>query len=325
MTYKNISLPNALNLSSSSIISECNDFLHTVQSFVQGIYFCPHLTPGTLCPTGTQHMALQCIGGDCKKTTRSPFGWGSQDLFLGLRIKWHLSHLILDLYEAGPHARAKRQYLEAGGTPQTDGLTRSLVMTVPWLMMTVTISGNWFRCPGFLSTRLSPLETRLPSFCPQTQLQIPSSNLEVSSLNVSVLTWRLIKMIRGFMPLLNLFFPDAEVMVFHVTAEGRAQQIVLSLPNFYMASGEKVVLPAVPLNSAGILSARKILSYLQTNSDSQSAPEMWLSCNQAVRLTPLEVLVFCSHADCSAMGEQFSFLTNMQKNPVSTLISLSAG
>lgn len=36
-----------------------------------------------------------------------------------------------------------------------------------------------------------------------------------------------------------------------------------------MASGENVVLPAVPLNSAGILSAGKIPSYLQTSPDSQ--------------------------------------------------------
>lgn len=36
-----------------------------------------------------------------------------------------------------------------------------------------------------------------------------------------------------------------------------------------MASGENVVLPAVLLNSAGILSAGKIPSYLQTSPDSQ--------------------------------------------------------
>lgn len=57
------------------------------------------------------------------------------------------------------------------------GLTCALMMTVPWLVMKVTISGNWFRCPDFLSTRLSPLETWLPFFCPQNQPQIPSSNL----------------------------------------------------------------------------------------------------------------------------------------------------
>lgn len=38
-----------------------------------------------------------------------------------------------------------------------------------------------------------------------------------------------------------------------------------------MASGEKVVLPAVSLNSAGILPARKVLSYLQTSLDSRGA------------------------------------------------------
>lgn len=36
-----------------------------------------------------------------------------------------------------------------------------------------------------------------------------------------------------------------------------------------MTSGENVVLPAVPSKSAGILSAGKILSYLQAGPDSQ--------------------------------------------------------
>lgn len=61
MAYKNISLPNALNLSSSSIIFEFNDFLHTMQSLVQGIYFCPHLTPGTLCLAGSCSTWLSSV------------------------------------------------------------------------------------------------------------------------------------------------------------------------------------------------------------------------------------------------------------------------
>lgn len=139
-------------------------------------------------------MALRCIGGGCKKTTRSAFVWGSQGSFLDFRIKWCLSHLIFDLYKVGPHSSAQRQHLGAGGGGETDwfgtqliwhvrcslhdGLTCALMMTVPWQMMKITISGNWFRCPDFLSTRLSPLEMRLPFFCPQSQPQIPSSNLK---------------------------------------------------------------------------------------------------------------------------------------------------
>lgn len=102
---------------------------------------------------------------------------------------------------------------------------------------------------------------------PQTNQNF-QQQLKVSSLNVSVFTWRLIKTIGGFVPLPNLFSPDAEVTVSH-HSEGSTQQIFLFLPNFYMASGENVVFPAVPLNSAGILSAGKIPSYLQTSPDSQ--------------------------------------------------------
>lgn len=141
-------------------------------------------------------------------------------------------------------------------------------MTVPWPIVKVTISGDCFRCPDFVSTRLSHLEIQvllLLSFKPITNSQ---QQLKVSSLNVSVFTQRLIKTIGGFVPLPNPFSPDAEVTV-SCCSEGSMQQIFLFLPNFYMASGENVVLPAVLLNSAGILSAGKIPSYLQTSPDSQ--------------------------------------------------------
>lgn len=141
-------------------------------------------------------------------------------------------------------------------------------MTVPWPIVKVTISGDCFRCPDFVSTRLSHLEIQvllLLSFKPITNSQ---QQLKVSSLNVSVFTQRLIKTIGGFVPLPNPLSPDAEVTV-SCCSEGSMQQIFLFLPNFYMASGENVVLPAVLLNSAGILSAGKIPSYLQTSPDSQ--------------------------------------------------------
>lgn len=61
--------------------------------------------------------------------------------------------------------------------------------------------------------------------------------------------------------------------------------------------------------------------------------EIWLTYNQAVHLIPLEVLVLCSSADCSAKDAKrtilllkFSFVMNekIKKNPhsqVSQLVS----
>lgn len=106
---KYINLPNALNLSSSSITSEFNDFLHTVQGLVQGLYFCPYLTPGTSCPTGTCSTWLCSVP---EEAAERPQVYLSEDIkahFLDLRIKWHLSHRILDLYKAGPHAGTRRE------------------------------------------------------------------------------------------------------------------------------------------------------------------------------------------------------------------------
>lgn len=96
-------------------------------------------------------------------------------------------------------------------------------MTVPWQIVKVTISGNWFRCPDFVSTRLSPLEAQTPLLLPPSPITNFQQQLKVSSLNVSVLTWKLVKMIGGFVPLSNLFSPDAEVMVSHVTGDGSTQ------------------------------------------------------------------------------------------------------
>lgn len=148
------------------------------------------------------------------------------------------------------------------------GLTCALMMTVPWSIMKVTISSDCFRCPDFVSTRLSHLEIQWLLLLPLKPIPNSQQQLKVSSLNVSVFTWRLIKTIGGFVPLPNLFSPDAEVTV-SCCSDGSTQQIFLFLSNFYMASGENVVLPAVPLKSAGILSAGKIPSYLQTSPDSQ--------------------------------------------------------
>lgn len=143
------------------------------------------------------------------------------------------------------------------------GLTHALMMTVPWLVTKVTVSGGCFRRPDFVSTGISHLEILVLLLVPLKPMTNSQQQLKVSSLNVSVFTWRLIKTIGGFVPLPNLFSPDAEVTV-SCCREGSTQQIFLFLPYFYMASRENVVLPSVPLNSAGILSAGKIPSYLQS-------------------------------------------------------------
>lgn len=148
------------------------------------------------------------------------------------------------------------------------GLTCALMMTIPWPVMKVTISGDCFRCPDFVSTRLSHLETQMLLLLPLKVITNSQQQLKVSSLNVNVLTRRLIKTIGGFVPLPNLSSQNAEVTV-SCCSEGSTQQIFLFLPNFYMASGENVVLTTVPSNSAGILSAGKISSYLQAGPDSQ--------------------------------------------------------
>ena len=96
-------------------------------------------------------------------------------------------------------------------------------MTVPWPIMKVTISGDWFRYPDFVSTRLSPLETQTPLLLLPNPFTNSQKQLKVSSLNVSILTWRLIKMIEVFVPLSNLFSPDTEIMVSHVAVEGSTQ------------------------------------------------------------------------------------------------------
>lgn len=148
------------------------------------------------------------------------------------------------------------------------GLSCALMMIVPWPVMKVSISGDCFRCSDFVSTRLSHLEIQVLHLLPLKPITNSQQQLKVSSLNASVFTWRSIRTIGGFVPLPNLFSPGAEVTVSH-HSKGSTQQIFLFLPNFYMASRENLVLPAVPLNSARILSAGKIPSYLQTSPDSQ--------------------------------------------------------
>lgn len=51
-----------------------------------------------------------------------------------------------------------------------------------------------------------------------------------------------------------------------------------------MASGENVVLPPVCLNSAGILSAGKTLSYLQTSPGSQGIQTLILTARVVAQL-----------------------------------------
>lgn len=75
------------------------------------------------------------------------------------------------------------------------------------------------------------------------------------------------------------------------------------------------MLSAVLLNSAGTLQGKSPTYRVVQTVIAWKIPfpvaEIWLTCNQAVHLTPLEVLVLCSSADCSAKdanGEQFSFL-----------------
>jgi len=49
----------------------------------------------------------------------------------------------------------------------------------------------------------------------------------------------------------------------------RGDHSILFLPIFSIASGQNVVLPAVPLNSAGIFACGEKPSYLQSSPDSQ--------------------------------------------------------
>lgn len=51
-----------------------------------------------------------------------------------------------------------------------------------------------------------------------------------------------------------------------------------------MGSGEKVILPAVTLKPAEILSARKILSYLQTSPNSQGTQILIPTARDVTRL-----------------------------------------
>lgn len=96
----------------------------------------------------------------------------------------------------------------------------ALMMTVPWPIMRVTISGDCFRCPDFVSIRLSHLEIKVLLLLPLKPITNSQQQLKVSSLNVGVFTWRLIKTIGGFVPLPNLFSPDAKVTISHVTVRG---------------------------------------------------------------------------------------------------------
>lgn len=84
-----------------------------------------------------------------------------------------------------------------------------------------------------------------------------------------------------------------------------------------MALGENLMLPAVPLNSAGTLQGKSPTYRAVQTVIAWKIPfpgaEIWLTYNQAVHLTPLEVLVLWSSADCSAKDakrEKFSFLNS---------------
>lgn len=164
------------------------------------------------------------------------------------------------------------------------GLTHALMMTVPWLVTKVTDPGA-ASCTPQTNDKLSAAAQSFFSECQCFHLEIDKDNRRFCTSSKSVLS-----RCRGNSLMLQRGENTADFSICTLFLHGFTRKCSASFCPFKLCRDfvcrENPLLFTVQIPRAFKFSFPLL--------------EMWLSCNQAVHLTLLEILVLCSHTDCSA-------------------------